>query len=84
MSAGVGSARCTRHHTLSHTHSSPPRCRLRNKGALTRTGGFVQAVALSEEEEDLVGSSALLARLVRLGVVGGQQQQGYGGYGRAM
>ena len=33
----------------------------------------MQAVALSEEEEDLVGSSALLARLVRLGVVGGQR-----------
>ena len=73
----------TRFHTLTLT---PPslRCRLRNKGALTRTGGFVQAVALSEEEEDLVGSSALLAKLVRLGVVGGQQQQGYDGYGRAM
>jgi len=74
------------HAALSHTHtrySSSPRCRLRNKGALTRTGGFVQAVALSEEEEDLVGSSALLAKLVRLGVVGAQQQ-GYGGYGRAM
>ena len=83
MSGGWGSARCTRHHTLSHTLPSL-RCRLRNKGALTRTGGFVQAVALSEEEEDLVGSSALLARLVRLGVVGGQQQQGYGGYGREM
>ena len=78
MSAGDGAARaCAIHHTLSHTHTFPPlRCRLRNKGALTRTGGFVQAVALSEEEEDLVGSSALLARLVRLGVVGGQQQQG--------
>jgi hypothetical protein len=43
----------------------------------------VQAVALSEEEEDLVGSSALLAKLVRLGVVGAQQQAAYG-YGRAM
>jgi hypothetical protein len=65
-----------------YAHSPPPR-RLRNKGALTRTGGFVQAVALSEEEEDLVGSSALLAKLVRLGVVGAQQQAAYG-YGRAM
>ena len=59
--------------SLSHSLRLLPRCRLRNKGALTRTGGLVQAVALSEEEEDLVGSSALLARLVRLGVVGGQR-----------
>ncbi len=51
-------------------HPHPPPRRLREKGALSVRGELLRTVQLSAEEEDVVGTFALL-ELIKCGVVEG-------------
>ena len=47
----------------------PPLHSLKKKGAISVNGEVVKAVELSEEEEDLVGSTELLVRMADVGLI---------------
>ena len=55
-------------HTLSRPRNRTHAPRLRNKGAITTSGRPLQAVQLSPEEEDYIGTGMLI-KLAQAGII---------------